>query len=437
MPFYFNGGRSGKECHCELSESIGTRRDIACIERSENTLVSRSPERSEGEAKTSHKECITRIIGLMSGTSHDGVDAALVEIRIGMGGGRGRVRLIKHLHICYPKSLRDEIRRAFNGNTELICRLNFRLGDVFAKAVLSLLKTTGFRPGDIDAVASHGQTIYHCPPSGKRPGATLQIGEASVIAERTGILTISDFRAADMAAGGHGAPLVPMADYILFRRDGKVIAVLNIGGIANVTIIREKIDDTIAFDTGPGNSLIDEAMRFYSKGKISLDRNGSFARSGRPVKRFLDELLSHPYFKKRPPKSTGRETFGIDMVKDIFKKYSSLPPHDIVSTLTYLTAITIHDSIIRYKPDEVILTGGGVKNKFLVELIKDTFKVKGITVNDISIYGIKPQAKEAVSFAILGYLTLNHRHGNIPSATGARHGVILGKMTLPRVFIHL
>ncbi len=438
------------------------------------------------------------IIGLMSGTSHDGVDAALVEIstegfsdeiHMSLQGtkehenvipaqagiqnaGKGldshlrgndghleasssktRIRLLHHLHLPYRKPLRDEIRQAFNGNTELICRLNFKLGEVFAGAVLSLLKAAGFRPEDIDAIASHGQTIYHIPPvspppfskGGKgglrAPGSTLQIGEAAVIAERTGILTVSDFRTADMAAGGQGAPLVPLADYLLFRKPGQVRAILNIGGIANVTILQEKMEDTIAFDIGPGNSLIDEAMSLYTKGKRSYDRNGSFARSGRPVKRLLDKLLSHPYFRKIPPKSTGRETFGADMIKkgtDLFsgavpenKSVPSSHAHDIVATFTHLTAITIHNALLKFKPDEIILTGGGVNNKFLVELIHGMFKSNGVTINEISIYGIPPQAKEAVSFAILGYQTLNHRPGNIPSVTGARHHALLGKITLP------
>ncbi|MBI5407556.1 MAG: anhydro-N-acetylmuramic acid kinase [Nitrospirae bacterium] len=421
-----------------------------------------------------------RIIGLMSGTSHDGVDVALVEINealdqvschpeLGSGSQNQEilkqvqndnlrvVRLLHHLHLPYRKPLRDEIRQAFNGSTELICRLNFKLGEVFAGAVLSLLKAAGFRPEDIDAIASHGQTLYHIPPASLPPfskggrgglravtktGSTLQIGEAAVIAERTGILTISDFRTADMAAGGQGAPLVPLADYLLFRKPGQVRAVLNIGGIANVTIVREKMEDTIAFDIGPGNSLIDEAMKLYSEGKRSYDRNGSFARSGKPIKRLLDKLLSHPYFRKDPPKSTGRETFGAQMVKkgtDLFsgtvpenKSVPSPRPHDIVATLTYLTAITIHNAIIQFKPDEVILTGGGVHNKFLVELIHSMFKNEGVAINEISLYGIPPQAKEAVSFAILGYQTLNHRPGNIPSVTGARHNVVLGKVTLPQ-----
>ncbi len=379
---------------------------------------------------------VTRIIGLMSGTSHDGVDAALVEIENSHYPSSNNlisIKLINHLHLPYSKPLRNEIKSAFNGNTELICRLNFKLGDIFADAVLSLLKNTGFRPEDIDAVASHGQTIYHIPPSGKRRGSTLQIGEAAVIAEQTGILTISDFRTADMAAGGQGAPLVPISDYLLFKESGKVKAVLNIGGIANVTILRDKIDETIAFDTGPGNSLIDEAMLLILKGKKSFDKNGAFARSGQIIPKLLNELLSHPYFRKRHPKSTGRETFGTAMVKDILKKYTKYKPQDIVSTLTHMTAITTYNAIIKFKPDELILTGGGIKNIFLVKLINDKFKNYGIRISEISVYGIPLQAKEAISFAILGYLSLTKKNGNITSVTGARHGAILGNTTLPQL----
>ena len=375
------------------------------------------------------KKKITRIIGLMSGTSHDGVDAALVDII--PASDAIALKSIHHLHIKYPQSLRDNIRQAFDGDTELICKLNFKLGEVFSKAVSSLLKKTGFKIEDIDAVASHGQTIFHCPPVGRRSGSTLQIGEASVIAERTGILTISDFRTADMAAGGQGAPLVPMADYLLFKKAGASRAILNIGGIANVSIIRDTKDDLIAFDTGPGNSLLDEAMRVWSNGQLTFDFNGSFARTGKPVRRLSDELISHYYFRKKPPKSTGRELFGTDMAVDIFSRYINTQPQDIMSTLTHLTVRTIYNSLIKFRPDEVIVTGGGSKNKFLMELLSTKFKEKGIAVNDISVYGIPPQAKEAVSFAVLGYRTLNHLHGNIPSATGAGHKVILGKFSFP------
>jgi len=374
------------------------------------------------------KKGMWRIIGLMSGTSHDGVDTALVEIK---EQRHLNIKLIKHLHVTYSKALREEISRAFCGDTEHICRLNFKLGEVFANAVLSLLGESGVKPRDIDAIASHGQTIYHIPPSGREMGSTLQIGEAAVIAERTGILTISDFRARDISAGGHGAPLVPMADYLLFKKKGHMRAILNIGGIANVTIVMGNINDTTAFDIGPGNSLIDEAVRLYSGGRKSSDKDGRIARSGRPDKKLLQELLSHPYFRKKPPKSTGRETFGEEMVKNIFRRYRNLIPQDILSTLTHLTALSIFNAIIPFKPDEVIIAGGGVKNRFLMSLINAIFYKEGIQVNDVSKYAIPPEAKEALSFAILGYLTLRLKHGNLPSATGAKGRVILGKITLP------
>ncbi len=386
-----------------------------------------------------------KIIGLMSGTSHDGVDAALIEIMPGSNSttsasidnidSKISCKLIKHLHRPFSKALREEIQEAFTGNTEHICRLNFKLGEVFAKSVLSLLDVSGLSPKDIDAIASHGQTIYHIPPSGspsrRKSGSTLQIGEASVIAERTGIMTISDFRTRDMAAGGHGAPLVPLADYLLFSKKGLKRAVLNIGGIANVTLVEERIDSTIAFDTGPGNSLIDESIRYYSSGRLSFDSNGSVAESGRPDKELLKELLRHPYLRKRPPKTTGREVFGVEMVKDIFSRYGKLAIKDIIATLTHFTATSIYRAIIPYGPDEVIVTGGGTKNRFLMKLVHGMFGAKEITVNNISKYGIPPEAKEAVSFALLGYQTLNLQPGNLPSATGAHSKVILGKITLP------
>jgi anhydro-N-acetylmuramic acid kinase len=411
-----------------------------------------------------------KIIGLMSGTSHDGVDAALVEIIQVRGQGSGvgtresgsnnkdsrgqvfkgssilkpleplnprilesypiEVRLISHVHINYPKSLREEISRAFDGDTERICRLNFTLGEIFAEAALSLLRSSDIKPNDVDAIASHGQTIYHIPPSGRKMGSTLQIGEASIIAERTGILTISDFRTRDMAAGGHGAPLVPLADYLLFRKEGQTRAILNIGGIANATIVKEGISDTIAFDIGPGNSLIDEAAKIYSAGRSSFDKKGSMAKSGKPDSNLLDKLLSHPFFKKRPPKSTGREVFGTAFLRKVLKRNTKLTRQDMLSTLTYLTAISIYNAITPFQPDEVIVTGGGTKNLFLMSLIKGKFGERGIVVNNISVYGIPPEAKEAISFAILGYQTLMGNPGNLPNATGAKHSVVLGKITL-------
>lgn len=378
-----------------------------------------------------------KIVGLMSGTSHDGVDSALVEIDSPSEEPDNiHVRLINHVHISYPASLRNEIRQAFSGDTGLLCRLNFRLGEVFAHTVLALLERSGLRPCDIDAVASHGQTVYHIPPvrksrKGRITGSTFQIGEGAVIAELTGILTITDFRTADMAAGGNGAPLVPLTDYLLFRKPGEVIAILNIGGIANVTIVKERKEDTVAYDIGPGNALIDEAILYVSRGKKSFDKNGDLARSGKVADILLHELKKHPYLRKRPPKSTGRESFGAEMVRDIFRRYRNLPHQDIVATLTYFTATVIHKEIVKYKPYELIISGGGVFNRYLVETIEKMLGPEGIKVSSIEAYGFHPQAKEAVSFAILGYRTLNHLPGNIPAVTGASREVILGKISRP------
>ncbi|KJU84459.1 anhydro-N-acetylmuramic acid kinase [Candidatus Magnetobacterium bavaricum] len=372
-----------------------------------------------------------RIIGIMSGTSHDGVDAVIVEIRdAGDSDPDIEVSVRRHLHMPYDDSLRNSIREAFSGGVEHICGLNFVMGEVFAQVALLLIQEAGLSPKDIDAIASHGQTVYHIPPAGlKRRGSTLQIGEASVIAEKTGILTISDFRTRDMAAGGHGAPLVPLPDYMLFKKPGIIRAVLNIGGIANVTIVKEALNDTLAFDIGPGNSLIDEAVVIYSEGAVRFDKNGALASAGTPHIPLLEELLMHQFFKQPPPKSTGREMFGAGLVKDILGHYGTLTQNDMLSTLTYLTAQSVFDAIRPYKPQEVIVSGGGSRNAFLMALLAELFGTKGCKVSSISSCGFLPEAKEAVCFAILGYLTLKHRPGNLPSATGASRQVLLGKIT--------
>lgn len=380
-----------------------------------------------------------KIIGLMSGTSHDGLDAALVYINRGFHSQKDArhcaptIILKDHIHIPYDIALRNNIHDSFNGTTQQICRLNFELGEVFANGVLSILETSNISYKEIDCVASHGQTIYHIPKDASFCGSTLQIGESAIIAERTGIPVISDFRPRDMAAGGQGAPLVPMADWILFGKPDTVRAVLNIGGIANVTILRDSLDNIIAFDTGPGNSLIDETVKKYFKDKVLYDKDGVIARKGHLNRPLLETLLKNPYLKKTPPKSTGREIFGLDYAIDILKNnIENMPIEDIVATLTHFTAVTIIDAIFPFNPDEVILTGGGVYNQFLIELIRSGFREKGINqVTQISRYGIPPEAKEAVSFAILGYLTLNNLAGNVPSATGAQKSVILGKLTSP------
>lgn len=387
------------------------------------------------------------VLGLMSGTSHDGIDAAIAKIS-GQGSvASGRQKRAKSVELLYHKTypykpgLQERIGKAFNGTTEDICRLNFEIGEAFATAALNCIKEARLEPGDIDIIASHGQTIYHIPPIEEEKGSTLQIGEASVIAERTGILTVSDFRTRDIAAGGHGAPLVPLADYILFHEAGKVKAVQNIGGIANMTVVTDKLNDVIAFDTGPGNSLIDEAVRILTDGKKSFDKDGKMASKGKIDKALLNILMDHPYLKKPPPKSTGRELFGKDMASLLVESWrrKGRGAEDIIATLTRFTAESIYNAYERfvfpkYKIDQVILTGGGSKNPILLGHLKKLFAGAGLkpapTVDIIDELGIPSSAKEALSFAILGNETISGSPGNLPKTTGAKKAVVLGKISL-------
>ncbi|MGD2079502.1 MAG: anhydro-N-acetylmuramic acid kinase [Nitrospirota bacterium] len=365
------------------------------------------------------------ILGLMSGTSHDGVDAALV-------GFSGKIpRLLGHTRTPYSKSLRESVRSAFGGTAEEVCRLNFALGEVFARAALRCLKEAGAEPPAVDAIASHGQTICHIPPRGRRPGSTLQIGEPAVIAQRTGIKVVSDFRTADMALGGHGAPLVPFADHVLFKRRA-TCCVQNIGGIANVTVVTPDLEGVFAFDTGPGACLIDEAMRaLFGK---PLDRGGKTAAGGRADAGLLKRLRGHRYFGQRPPKSTGRELFGTGMLQKILKHYPKIRPEDLVATFTHLTALSIKDAYERFVfPEhgirEVILSGGGARNAHLVALLREA--LSPLRVRSVDDFGVPAEAKEALSFAVLAKETLRGRPSSIPRATGASRSAVLGKITYP------
>lgn len=385
---------------------------------------------------------VRTVLGLMSGTSHDGIDAAIAKV-VGCGA-RSKVTLVYHNTYPYDAAIQKRIGMAFTGNAEDICRLNFELGEVFADAALKCIKEAGLEPKDVDIIASHGQTIYHIPPT-EGKGCTLQIGEASVIAERAGILTISDFRTRDMAAGGHGAPLVPLADYLLLNEKGKITAVQNIGGIANVTVVTEKLEDVVAFDTGPGNSLIDEAVRIFTNGMETFDLDGKRAAAGKVDEVLLKELMNHPYLSMNPPKSTGRELFGKEMARLLSKlvtseagKQKGRKPEDLIATLTRFTAESIYNAYERfifpkYRVDEIILTGGGSKNPILVGHLKGLIKKMGkskpevVFIDDL---GIPSSAKEALSFAILGNETISGNPGNLPRATGAKRAVVLGKISL-------
>lgn len=370
-------------------------------------------------------------VGLMSGTSHDGIDAALVKIT--NCNTKPKIQLIKHLNCQYSKKLRTKIGAAFTATTSEICKLNFELGEVFAQSALDVVAAADLAPQSIDFIASHGQTIFHIPPAEQQPGATLQIGEAAIIAERTGIITLSDFRPRDMAVGGHGAPLVPYADHVLFSQPEQVRAIQNIGGIANVTIVPHELEEVIAFDTGPGNALIDEVVKIITHHKQAYDVSGKMAAQGKVDAKLLTTLMRHAYFTKKPPKSTGRELFGKNMAQTLVKKYTG-PVVNLVATLTKFTAVSIHDAYAkfvfpRYPINEIILCGGGCYNPVLVNFLCELFQPT-TRVSLIDDYGIPALAKEAISFALLGNATIAALPSNVPSATGAAKNVILGKISL-------
>ncbi len=367
----------------------------------------------------------------MSGTSHDGVDAAVARIS-GAGAGAS-VELLRLSRSPYPRALREKVSKAFTGTVKDICALNFELGEFFARAALKAVREAGLKLQDIDLIGSHGQTIYHIPPGPGRAGSTLQIGEGAVIAARTGVVTVSDFRPADIAAGGQGAPLVPYADWALFRKKGRTLAVQNIGGIANVTVVTEALEDVIGFDTGPGCSLIDETIKIISGGKLAYDKDGKMASGGKIIPDMLVELMSDSYFRKRPPKSTGREYFGLEMAKRLLERYRREEKEDILHTLTAFTAESIFLAykkfvFTRYDIDRVLLAGGGAKNRLLVRLLDGKFPCPVGLTDEL---GVPSQAREALCFAALANETISGAPSNVPGATGAKKRAILGKISLP------
>ncbi len=375
-----------------------------------------------------------RVAGLMSGTSADGVDVAVVDIR------DTDVQLLAFDVYPYRPALRREILALCHpetGRVDRICHLNHVLGEVFAEAVLKLCRRRRIRLSSIDLIGSHGQTLWHQPQGGRYAGrmirSTLQIGEPSVIAQRTGITTVADFRPRDMAAGGQGAPLVPYTDYVLFRHPQMSRAIQNIGGIANVTFLPRacRSADIIAFDTGPGNMVIDGVMRLLSNGRRHYDRGGAWAAQGRIDEPLLREMLKHPFLRRRPPKSTGREEFGQAYCEWFYRqaqKRKSLP-EDMAATATAFTARTMADAYRKFlpqRPDEIILCGGGAHNRTLVRLLQQ--ELGSITLRTTDEFGISVDAREAVAFAILAWATIRGTANNVPSATGASEPVVLGKI---------
>lgn len=376
------------------------------------------------------------VVGLMSGTSADGIDAVVAKIS---GSGRAlKARVLKHVHRPFPSSLRNRVlRAALDGYVAEICELNFLLGEHFARAALAVIKAAGISRARVTAIGSHGQTMHHLPRA-KAP-STLQIGEAAVIAERTGITTVADFRVADMAAGGQGAPLVPYADWVLLTDDARPRIVQNIGGIGNLTFLPAgaHIDDVMAFDTGPGNMVIDGIVSLLTKGKRSFDEAGRWAAKGIVSHELLAEMMSHPFLKRHPPKTTGREEFGRPFIEKalLTARKLRLKREDLVATATAFTAETIADAYRRFafpklmldgvKELQIILGGGGAKNPVLRAMLTQRLGGEIYTHED---FGIDNSAKEALAFAILAHETLQGKPSNVPAATGARRPMVLGKV---------
>ncbi|MFD1848615.1 anhydro-N-acetylmuramic acid kinase [Oceanobacillus bengalensis] len=380
------------------------------------------------------------VVGLMSGTSLDGIDAVVVEIKD--IEGNIDMELLCFLTLPYSSAIKEQILMLCDphqARIEDISSMNMLLGELFANASLQVIKEAGLLQKDILLISSHGQTIFHQPDSklldGREITSTLQIGDIGVIAERTGITTIGDFRTRDMAAGGKGAPLVPYADYMLFREKNYGRVLVNIGGISNITTLPKNCakTDIYAFDTGPGNMLIDAFVEWVTNGNQTYDRDGKLASKGEVNDAWLKELLEHPHYKLQPPKSTGREMFGKAYATKLWHEAANLKLRDTdkIATITALTAKSIVNEINRYiepgEIKEVLISGGGGFNHTLMNMIK-SYLPNDIDFKKTDEYGMPADAKEAMVFALLGYQCFNKRTNNLPAATGAEKSVIMGKI---------
>jgi anhydro-N-acetylmuramic acid kinase len=381
------------------------------------------------------------VLGLMSGTSADGIDVALA--RISGTPPQLRTELLAHAALPFSAVIRKEILRVAEQQPIAageLSQLNFRLGEVFADAALAACRKFRVKPKRVALIGSHGQTVFHQGTALKYLGSftasTLQIGEASIIAARTGITTVADFRPADIAAGGQGAPLVPYADYLLYRHASIGRVALNLGGIANVTVIPSaaKPSDIFAFDTGPANMVIDALVAHFTKGQQRFDKNAHLAATGRSISAILDKLLRDPYLKLSPPKSTGREYFGRAYSEHLItlgRRYRARP-NDLIRVATIFTALSVVDALNRFvlrkhKIQQLVVSGGGAKNPLILAQLSAA--LTGMEITPSSQLGVPEDSKEAYAFALLAYETFHQRPSNIPSATGAHRPAILGKIS--------
>src|SRR6266478_2835842 len=381
------------------------------------------------------------VLGLMSGTSADAIDVALA--RISGAPPRLDAKLLNHTSIRFPPQLRKEILRVAEQqpiSAGQLSQLNFRLGETFAEAALTACRRFRISTKKIALIGSHGQTIFHQgrPVSylGRPTRSTLQIGEPAVIAARTGITTIADFRPADIAEGGQGAPLVPYADYLLYRHEKLGRVSLNLGGIANITVIpaAARPAQILAFDTGPANMLIDALIAHFTHNRRRYDKDAHLAQQGRATRALLDELLRDPYLKLAPPKSTGREYYGRSYVETLLRlgRRHKAKPNDLIRAVTIFTSLSVVDALNRFvlpktKIHQLIVSGGGSHNPLIMGQISAA--LPGVQILPSSHLGVPEDAKEAFAFALLAYETFHRRPSNLPSATGARGPAILGRVS--------
>jgi anhydro-N-acetylmuramic acid kinase len=374
-------------------------------------------------------------IGLMSGTSIDGIDAALVEF---CEKDDFNLKLINFINFNYSEKQKNEILELCSekGTVDKICKMNVVIGELFASAVMELCKKSSFDINKVDFISSHGQTIYHDVNSEIK--STLQIGSGEIIAERTGVTVVNNFRMRDIAAGGEGAPLIPFFDYIMFKSEKKNIVLQNIGGIGNYTYLKAGcVENEIeGSDTGPGNMIIDGLISILTKNELTYDKNGEWAKKGNVDKKLLKKLMENPFFEKKTPKTTGRELFGIQYCQKILNDIEfteNFTKYDLIATVTSFTAYSIiytYKTFIKGDIDEIIISGGGSYNPVLINYIKSYSKkyLKNAEVFTLEEKGMSSNAKEAIAFALLGYYTLKGKTNNVPSVTGANKKVVMGNI---------
>jgi anhydro-N-acetylmuramic acid kinase len=370
------------------------------------------------------RETRMRVIGLISGTSYDGIDVAAVELQV--DDAVLNARLLGHTTIEYESAVRDAIGTILpphSCTSAEVARLDTLIGQAFADAAIEGIRR--FCAGTADLVVSHGQTVFHWLENGIARGS-LQIGQPAWIAERTGLPVVADLRNRDIAAGGQGAPLVSMFDVLLLDGHDRRAAALNIGGIANVTIVPFD-GPPVAFDTGPGNALIDAAVRHYSGGRSTYDAEGGWAAAGRVHDGLLKHLLDDEYYRRAGPKSTGKEKFHLDYLLDAVRAVGGVPPEDVVTTVTELTAVTIAMECRKQRVSEIVVSGGGADNPVLMQFLARN--LNGVLIRRSDDLGVPTRAKEAMAFAVLGFLTVHNVNATVPSCTGARRSVLLGSVT--------